>query len=288
MKLAIGTAQFGLRYGVANTGGQVCLDEASRILQLALDKGLDTLDTATAYGSSEDVLGSIGVTDWRVISKIPALPPDVSDVYLWVLGQVRHSLERMRLKSLDAVMMHKPSDMLGSNHKAYLRAFESIKSEGWTGAVGYSVYSPEELTDLCNLMWPDIVQVPFNVIDRRIKQSGWLDRLNERGTRVHVRSVFLQGLLLMPAQARPPWFSRWNQLLSRWDQLCVDSGASPAELALNFALDEPGIERVVVGVESSKQLAQLLDTQARQVGFILDGLACEDAELIEPYRWKLQ
>lgn len=288
MKLAIGTAQFGLRYGVANTGGQVCLDEASRILQLARERGLDTLDTASAYGNSEDVLGEIGVVDWRVISKIPALPADVPDVYGWVLSQVQNSLDRTKLKLLDAVMLHKPSDMLGSNQRGYLSAFETIKAKGFAKAVGYSVYSPEELPEFCEILWPDIVQVPFNVFDRRIKQSGWLDRLNQQGTRVHVRSVFLQGLLLMPEHARPSWFSRWNQLLSRWDQLCVDSGASPAAVALNFALDEPGIERVVVGVESTKQLAQLLGTQTRQLGPLLDGLACEDVELIEPYRWKLQ
>jgi aryl-alcohol dehydrogenase-like predicted oxidoreductase len=288
MKLAIGTVQFGLSYGVSNIGGRVHIDEATRILKLASGHGIDTLDTATAYGSSEDVLGTIGVDQWRVISKIPPLPQGVSDVRSWVLDQVKCSLDRLRLKSLDAVMLHKPSDLLGLHQHAYLSAFGFIKAQGLAGAIGYSVYSPNELLQLCKIQWPDIVQVPFNIFDQRIKHSGWLDRLNQRGTRVHVRSVFLQGLLLMPAQTRPPWFLRWNDLLIRWDQVIVDSGLSPTVLALNFALNEQGIEKVVVGVESQEQLAQLLGTQTIQIGATLAELACEDANLVEPYRWKLQ
>lgn len=287
MRLAIGTAQFGLPYGVSNIVGQVSIIEANRILKLASDNGIDTLDTASSYGSSEDVLGEVGVDKWRVISKIPPLPQDVSDVRNWVLGCVNRSLDRLRLKSLDAIMLHKPSDLLGEHQRAYLSAFEFIKTHELAGAIGYSVYSPSELSELCAVQWPDIVQVPFNIFDQRIKHSGWLDRLNQRGTRVHVRSVFLQGLLLMPAPARPPWFSRWGDLLACWDSVSLGSGLSPAALALNFALNEKGIERVVVGVESHEQLAQHLGTETIKIGSTLAELACDDVNLIEPYRWKL-
>ena len=287
-KIALGAAQFGMNYGIANSGGRVCLDEVGKILNYAQKAGVDTLDTASDYGRSEEVLGSIGVEEWKVITKIPALPPTVSDVYSWIIRLLEQTLLRMNLKYLDAVLLHKPSDMLGSHNRAYLRAFETIKSNQLAGAIGYSVYSPEELFRLCSLFWPDIVQAPFNVFDRRIVRSGWLDRLNQRGTRVHIRSVFLQGLLVMPLAARPSWFLPWNELLSRWDQVCLNSGASPAALALSFALNEPGIERIVVGVDSKEQLAHLLDIQTHPFESVLDELACEDVELIEPYRWKLQ
>jgi len=287
-KIALGTAQFGLSYGVANIKGQVSVDEVAKILGYAQEKGIDTLDTATAYGNSENVLGAIGVEGWRVITKIPALPPTISDIYTWIMSQVDQSLKRANLNYLDAVMLHKPSDMLGSNNRAYLRAFDRIKSNQLAGAIGYSVYSPEELPQLCSLLWPDIVQVPYNVFDRLIKQSGWLDRLNQRGTRIHVRSIFLQGLLVMPFVVRPSWFLPWNELLCRWDQACLQSEKSPAALAFNFVLNEPGIEKVVVGVESKEQLAQLLNIQIHPIGSELEELACEDVDLIEPYRWNFQ
>jgi aryl-alcohol dehydrogenase-like predicted oxidoreductase len=287
-RIALGTAQFGMTYGISNTIGQVPVDEVTKILQYANEKGIDTLDTASVYGNSENILGLVGVEDWKVISKIPALPPKVSNIYKWIMDQIECSLERANIKSLDAVLLHKPADMLGSNYQDYQRALKDAKSSHLVGAIGYSIYAPQELTSLCSLLWPDIVQAPFNIFDRRIKKSGWLDKLNQRGTRIHVRSVFLQGLLVMPKVNRPSWFLPWENLLNRWDQTCLNSGLSPATLALSFAINEPGIEKVVLGVENTDQLTQLLEIKIHQLESDIDELACEDADLIEPFRWKFK
>lgn len=288
MRLALGTVQFGLHYGVSNTDGQVGIDAAARILDFASERGVDTLDTASAYGSSEEVLGQIGVRNWRVISKIPPLPNGVCDVQGWVISAVKQSLARLKIESLDAVLVHKPSDLSGVNQRAYLDGLDFIKAQGLASAVGYSIYSPDELESLTEIRWPDLVQAPFSVLDRRLKTSGWLDRLNEYGTLVHARSVFLQGLLLMPTNMRPPWFARWEDVMARWDRACAQSGLSRTAMALNFALNEPGIEKVVVGVESKEQLEQIFDAGSTDVEASLLGLACSDVDLIEPYRWNLQ
>jgi aryl-alcohol dehydrogenase-like predicted oxidoreductase len=288
MRLAIGTAQFGLSYGVSNSSGQVSSDNASQILALASKMGLDTIDTASVYGTSEEVLGTIGVQDWRVISKISGMPVGVTDVKTWVVDQVKNSLDRLKIQSLDAVLLHKPTDLLGDSQADYLAAFEVIKTQNLASSIGYSVYSPQELAALCDVYWPDIVQTPFNILDRRIEKSGWLDRLNERGTRVHARSVFLQGLLLMEPQDRPSWFVRWREQLNKWDQLCVDSRRSAVALALDFVLNEPGIERAVVGVVSKSQLVELLSVQDAEGETAYPDIDCDDLELIEPFRWKLK
>ena len=112
MKLALGTVQFGLNYGIANLAGQVGLTEAQAILSHARKCGLDTLDTAVNYGDSEQRLGEIGVTDWQVISKLPALPEQCDDVATSVRNQVQASLERLRNTKLQGLLLHRPEQLL--------------------------------------------------------------------------------------------------------------------------------------------------------------------------------
>ncbi len=208
-RLALGTVQFGLPYGIANQTGQISRDEAAAILNHAWAMGLDTLDTAIAYGGSEARLGEIGVKQWRVISKLPAVPESVTDVAAWVENSVNGSLERLNIPMLRGLLLHCSRQLLGVRGDTLYRALAAIKDEGKVEKIGVSIYGPEEL----DALWPhyqfDLVQAPFNVIDRRLATSGWLKRLHQAGIEVHVRSVFLQGLLLMDTANRPVSFNRW-------------------------------------------------------------------------------
>ena len=111
-RLALGTVQFGLNYGVANATGQVTLQEGRRILDTAAEAGMDTLDTAVAYGASEEVLGKLGVQSWRVITKLPPMPTSVADVQTWVLEQVAGSRTRLGSNRLGGVLMHRTEDLI--------------------------------------------------------------------------------------------------------------------------------------------------------------------------------
>lgn len=287
MRLALGTVQFGLRYGVANACGQVPHDEAASILDKAKNAGIDTLDTAVAYGDSEDRLGEIGVTGWNVISKLPELPKDVADVGVWVNQQVQGSLARLRIDRLDGLLLHKPSDILGSHRLAYARALAQIREQGLVGSIGYSIYSPDELPELCNAFAPGLVQASFNLIDRRLESSGWMARLVGEGVRIHTRSAFLQGLLLMPDGKRPPRFDRWRSLWQTWSRACVELNATPIELSLEFVLSKPDIERVVIGVDSVAQLQEILALDRRSYAQDFPQIESQDIDLIEPFRWSI-
>jgi aryl-alcohol dehydrogenase-like predicted oxidoreductase len=197
MRIALGTAQFGMNYGITNNCGQVSQNQAIQILDQAHKAGFDTLDTAVAYGGSEQRLGELGVHDWKVISKIPALPASVDNVSDWVYQQVRNSLKRIGIRRLDGLLMHNPSDILGTQKAAYVRSLRRVRDEGLARSIGYSIYSADDLYSLTRVFQPDIVQAPFNIIDRRILTSGWLSRLADDGVRIHTRSAFLQGLLLI-------------------------------------------------------------------------------------------
>jgi aryl-alcohol dehydrogenase-like predicted oxidoreductase len=285
--LALGTVQFGGRYGVANISGQVPQSEVAAILQRARAAGIDTLDTAIAYGCSESSLGEAGVASWRVITKLPALPDGVSDVAKWAEAQVLDSLQRLRTSQLEALLLHKPGDLLGPQGKVFIATLDSLKSRGLIRCAGISIYDPAELARLWPVWRPELVQAPCNVFDRRLLDSGWLATLNRHGVRIHIRSVFLQGVLLMPASRRPAWFARWQNLFDRWLEWCGTHEISPLVAALAFARNLPGVERLVVGVDSAEQLREVIVASAAQVPQQPEDLGCEDRDLIEPSRWKL-
>jgi aryl-alcohol dehydrogenase-like predicted oxidoreductase len=286
-KLALGTVQFGLRYGVANISGQVAPAAIANILQRASQAGIDTLDTAIAYGDSEARLGEAGVSSWRVVTKLPSLPDGVSNVFEWVESQILGSLQRLKIARLDGLLLHKTADCVGPHGATYVRALNELKARGWVRSAGISIYDPSELEAVWPVWQPDIVQAPCNVLDRRLLQSGWLEKLRLADVRLHVRSVFLQGLLLLPKSRRPESFAPWTTLLDRWLDWCVEHGVTPPEAALGFILSLPGVERLVVGVDSGAQLDEILAATKADVAVPPDDLCSEDRTLIEPSRWKL-
>ena len=285
MRLALGTAQFGLDYGVANTGGKVKSDQVRAILACAANHGVNTLDTAIAYGDSEQCLGAAGVTGWQIVSKLPAFSVSDDKVEDWVQASLHGSLERLRVPSLDGLLLHRPQQLLGSHGKRLYQALDSLKHQGLVKKIGISIYDPEEL----DILWPhyrfDLVQVPFNIIDRRIVLSGWLERMSESGVEVHARSAFLQGLLLMQPSARLERFRRWQPLWEQWDHWLDDQGMSALQACLGFVVAQPEISRVVVGVDSLSQLQEILACAALKTVSPPAKLYSADEELINPSRW---
>ena len=163
-RLALGTVQFGLDYGVANSVGPVTLENARNIIRLAELNGVDTLDTAIAYGSSEATLGQVGVEGWRIITKLPALPVDCRGIAAWVTAQIEQSMSRLGVRQLQGVLLHRPDDLLGENGSSLVTALQGLKAEGLTRQIGVSVYAPEQLEKLTAIMALDLVQAPLNLL----------------------------------------------------------------------------------------------------------------------------
>ena len=284
-RLALGTVQFGLLYGIANQVGQVSRDEAAKILGHARTAGMDTLDTAIGYGDSEAILGGIGVDQWQVITKLPEIPLTCADVASWVQDSVADSLDRLRVPRLHGLLLHRSQQLLGLHGDKLYRALVFVRDQGKVEKIGLSVYGPDEL----DVIWPsyqfDLVQAPFNILDRRLVSSGWLNRLRQAGTEVHVRSVFLQGLLLMDTANRPEKFNLWQSLWDDWHRWLTDHALTPLQACLNFATSQPEINRVVVGVDSLEQLREIFAC-AENLGKIPpESLMSDDLDLINPSHW---
>ncbi|WP_180183952.1 aldo/keto reductase [Acinetobacter sp. YH01020] len=286
MKLGLGTVQFGLSYGVANASGQVSLTEVKNILALAHTVGIRTLDTAIAYGNSEACLGQAGVEQFNIVSKLPPLPENV-DVNEWVETQIQASLQRLNLKQLDALLLHRSLDIVESQGVVLQQALQHAVDRGWLKAVGISIYDPVELEQIIPIWKPDLIQSPLNIFDQRLIQSGWLQKLNELGIRVHTRSVFLQGLLLMPEENIPAYFQPWTKYLSAWHEWCNEKNIEPIAAAIAFLNGITEVENIIVGVDSEAQLQQIVESARVQIDTDWQHWAISDKALIEPSRWQL-
>lgn len=287
-KLILGTAQLGLPYGIANTAGKPDIGVVSEILYTARAAGINMLDTASSYGQSEDVLGQCGVGNWLVITKVRSLSGLGDDqVETAVRESVLRSLDLLKLPKLHAVLAHDSRDMTGPRGVRFLNAMQALRSEGLVRHFGVSVYDPEEVSMLSPEA-TEIVQAPFNILDRRIVSSGQASVLHARHAELHVRSVFLQGLLLMPAESRPKRFARWSSLLDRFDALARETGLDPLGLCLGFVAQQDLVTRCVIGAENPTQISQIV---AAFVGaqkndtIEADDLLSQDLDLIDPRRW---
>lgn len=283
--IILGTAQFGMPYGVANQAGQMDSQRAAQTIRVAREGGIRLVDTAIGYGQSEAVLGGLDLGPIQVMTKLPAIPDGCADVQAWVRGQVAGSLGRLHVDVLHGLSLHRPGQLLESQGRQLHDAMVALKDEGVVENIGISIYEPGELGPLLEGRKFDIVQAPFNILDRRLQSSGWLDRLNVMGIQVHARSIFLQGLLLLPESRRPPYFLRWRSLLSDLDHWFDQVGNRPMEACLRFALATPGISKLVVGVDGPGQLQEIVDAADGRLPELPRQLSSNDRELLNPALW---
>ena len=286
-RIALGTVQFGMPYGVTNTSGQVPEREVGRILDLFAAQGGDTLDTAIAYGNSERVLGRFDLSRFRVISKLPPLPEDLRDDAGWARRMVEGSLERLGIERLHGLLLHRPADLSGPTGAALREGLLALRKADMVEKIGLSIYEPEELEQTG--FEDGLVQAPYNVFDRRLEETGWGARLLERGTEVHVRSAFLQGALLATPDTLPGQFAPWRHAWERWWDWLRGTGNSALAACLAHALAPKWVGRVVVGVENTAQLTQIAEATAQAfcsaASLPPPGLAVSDRRLINPSLW---
>lgn len=285
MKLALGTVQFGLNYGIANHQGPVSENEAKAILKHAKASGMDTLDTAISYGDSEYRLGQFGISEWKVVTKLPSIPEECRDIASWVPLVVKESIQRLKVTSLYGVLLHRPYQLLEKEGGLLYSALEQLKYDGLVQKIGISIYDPEELNTLYDHYKFDLIQAPFNILDRRLLDTGWIYRLTDLGTELHVRSIFLQGLLLMRNCDRPNEFNRWASIWSEYDNWLMQISMTPLQACVRYVLSFPEISKVIVGVDSLDQLMAILLAAEGPAPLISDFIKTDDPDLLNPARW---
>jgi len=290
-RLSLGTVQLGMEYGIANTTGKPDRESCRAIVGAALAGGITTFDTAPSYGDSERMLGAcLGDGTGTVISKLPVL--DWTRGRAAALAGVRASIEaslaNLRRPRIDGYLFHSFAD-IDRDGQAALAELERVRAEGLLGSLGASVYTPEEADACLAIDGLELVQVPYNIADRRLLASGFLERSRKAGRIVIARSVFLKGLLV--AGALPPQLGEAEPFRTRVRRLAKEAGMSVVELCLRHVLGVEGIDSVLVGVETLGQLSENLAMAARgplprELRAEVDRLPPLPAWILHPFNWQ--
>ncbi len=290
-KIALGTAQFGLPYGISNTHGQVDRTEMDKIWQVARGANITMLDTAIAYGNSEENIGATESVGFDIVTKLPPLPDAETSVTKWVQSQIENSLAKLKRNSVYGLLLHNPADLLAANGVELLATLDNLKRDGLIKKFGVSIYAPTELDSLYSQIAsfrPDIIQAPLNVIDQSLATSGWLTRLSEMSVEIHIRSVFLQGLLLQQPDERSVGFSRWSSVFAQFDSWSNAQQMSPLTACLGHVLSYPEVSQVIIGVTSANELKQIIATSTGEHVRAPQSLQVTDVDLIQPMNWNKQ
>jgi hypothetical protein len=266
-----------------NGGETLSREEVARILDTAVAHGIDSIDTAIAYGKSESVIGETAQNRFNIISKLPPLPLEVSNVSEWVHMQVDASLARLKCTSLDALLLHRPQDLVERHGTELYSAIDSLKIKKNIQRFGISIYTPDELDGIIEKFAIDVVQAPLNVFDRRI--LGVINQLTARNIEVHVRSVFLQGVLIASAKDRPQRFQPWSNHFEQFDEWVHSSGVSAMACCLGFALQQPGVAKLVIGTTSANSLAEIMGSIPDSILDVPVQLQSSIEQLIDPRFW---
>jgi len=281
--IVLGTVQFGLDYGISNSSGKTKIDEAFRILSLASEKQITTLDTAFAYGDSQDVIGQYHKETGHFFSINSKFKVDER---ISISDQLDRTLEKLQVDCLETYFYHRCEDL---DQPDVHQVLNSLKSKGYIKKIGVSVYTNSEFKTAIETENIDVIQIPFNLLDNFSRRGALLKLAKQQGKEIQCRSVFLQGLFFMEPNAIPPKLKDLTPYIEKLKQLAQKMKISVEEMALKYALAQLLINDVLIGVNTQQQLASNLinskleipDSLVQEIDFI----NVIEADLLNPQNW---
>jgi aryl-alcohol dehydrogenase-like predicted oxidoreductase len=290
-RIGLGTAQFGTQYGISNHDGRPTEAEVAAILVRAAQAEFGYVDTAVSYAGAETLIGRHlpAGHGLRIITKLPPIVEDAIEARHGeaMLSALASSLEQLRVDRIYGLLIHQPGDLAKSGWQYLTEAMREAKARGWTSRIGISVYDASDLSLVEARFVPDLVQLPINVLDRRLVVSGWIERLKAQGVEVHARSLFLQGLLLIEPAALPGFFSPVQQAVAKLRARWAAENVTPLCGCLQYVLHTHGIDAAIIGVN---RLSELHEIEAALDAFTNNAAEFEleaavDPIYLDPRRW---
>jgi len=280
-KLALGTVQFGMKYGINNFVGVPNDREVSNILDFAYKNGIQTLDTAIAYGNSQERLGKLLNDSFQIISKFSGICN-----YTDLDNELTKSLNLLKTNNIYGFMFHNSNDLI-ENPKLW-NFLEKLKKSEKIKKIGFSIYNKKELNDILNLgLIPDLVQLPYSILDRRLENS--IIKLKNLGVEIHARSVFLQGLYFKKTNNLPRKLLPLKPYLKKLKIICNENNISISQLALNFVKQNKNIDKIVIGSDSVIQLKENISVITYNLNpniiEFVKKINVKEKELLNPVNW---
>jgi aryl-alcohol dehydrogenase-like predicted oxidoreductase len=271
-KIGLGTVQFGIPYGISNKSGQTSVAEVTSILNYAKEKGIDVLDTASAYGTSEEVLGQNNLEYFNIVSKFLIQNNEQN-----ISTQLHASLKLLNINSLYGYLAHRALDVV--NNPELWDELNKFKEKGFIKKIGFSFNEINEMEAvLAAGFTPDIIQIPFNYLDNRF-QTYMLD-LKSKGCEIHTRSPFLQGLFFSDTSDLNPFFDEIKPILTQLQEY----GNELPGMLLKHCIEKPFVDKVIFGVNTLAQLQENIKSMMNAKNLPLNERKVNESILI-PSKW---
>lgn len=283
LKLALGTAQFGLPYGINNQSGIPKDDELATIFSFAKQSGINVLDTAQGYGNSEERIANLSNDEFSVISKFKQLAAPFP-----FQKELKESLKKLKKNSLYGYMAHDGDLLIKNSH--WWEGLQLAKKQGLVKKIGYSLYSIKQLESLLTKqIIPDIIQFQYNILDRRFEP--FFVELNSIGVEIHTRSAYLQGLFQMESSQVPIYLEPLQAYLKIIREIAKRNQLSIGQICLRFVVNNPFINKAVIGVDNLTQLKEnvsicQIDNLSEEIMNELLSIEVKEKNLLNPANWK--
>jgi len=292
-KIVIGTAQFGLAYGISNNTGRTCLSETKDIFRYLEKKSIKFIDTASLYGNSEKLIGELNLDKhWKIITKTPVFSEKrIEDTHVNCLrDSFKSSLRLTGKTTMEGLMIHNCEDLLKPGGGKLFKEMDNLKSSGLVNKIGVSAYDSNQIKQILEKYEIDIIQLPVSIFDQRLVNDGCLKKLKSNGIEIYARSIFLQGLLLMNHENIPSYFNPVKSSIEDFDRLSKGLIKNKISLAASFVMSLKEVDYVVIGVNSSSHIKQIVKIIENISNICVDNykyLSINNPSFVNPSNWEL-
>ena len=284
-KIILGSANFDQIYGIKKNF--IKKSEIKKLFDLALKNEIKIIDTSPLYNESEKIIGLLNNNRFKIISKIPKPPKNIKreNIKKWLKQNVMISLKNLKIKKFECLLLHNANSLLCKNGDEIYKGIRNMKINGFTSKIGVSIYDFNVLDKILKKFKFNLIQAPFNILDQRLVEKGWLKKLKKRKIEVHARSIFLQGILLLKHNQLPKKLIKLSKKLMVWENWLKKNKFSSLQVCLSFVLNQRQLDGIVVGYNNTNQLNQILKLKQIKNNFSLPNLNIKDKKLIDPREW---
>ena len=278
--IILGTAQFGLDYGINNNLGKINKGEIFKILDFSTKKGIKIIDTADVYGDATSTIGEFikkNKNKFQLNTKF-----HISEVS--IEKQLATTLNKLNLNKINTYFFHSYDDF-----KLYGKKIINLKNSGLIKKIGLSVYSNQQFEIASKTNWIDVIQFPYNLLDNRFQRIEQIELAKKRNKEIQARSIFLQGLFFLPIEKIPINLKKLKPYLNEIHKLISNYKISISQLCLSYVMSNRLIDNIIIGVDSLQQLDEnikMLNFEHNEhLNSLIDRIKVVESDLLYPYNW---
>jgi len=284
-RIILGSANFDQTYGIRKNF--IRKSEIKRLLNLASKSKVKVIDTSPHYHNSEKIIGSLNKGRFKIISKIPKIPKNIEkkNIKKWIKSKASISLKNLKIKKFECLLLQNVNSLQSKHGSEIYKSMKSVKTNGLTNKIGISIYDFNSLGKILKKFKFDLIQAPLNIFDQRLIETGWLKKLKEKKIEVHVRSIFLQGILFLKHNQLPRTLKKFKKNWKIWENWLKKNKLKPLQACLLFIFKQNELDGVVLGCNNRNQLNKILKLNRTKSSLFMSNLNIKNRKLIDPRKW---